>query len=513
VRPWLPFTSFAGIVLFLFGLISYAMTRTFDAWTAIHVAGGGALLVASLVLNFAGFRRTVKERGTREVAQAAGGTLLFAAILVSVNVLAVRHPWRYDATESKIHTLSDQSVAIVRNLDQPVELLAFFESGDPSRGQIAEILDRYAAEAGKLTWRFVDPVKEPELATQAGVRERNVLVARVGPTTAQTAGDPNAGITEGAVTNLLLKVTRPGPKVIYVLSGHGEPALEDRQSAGGLAGLGEALQAENFEVRPLLLSTAPKVPDDAALVLVAGPKKQLLPHEVDELRAYLSRGGRVLLMLDPGIEAGLGPMLADYRVLVGDDMIVDQEEVPFFGARLGVDPLVEDFPPHPITKDFKERVVLLQARSVDAGEIGGDPGVGAQVIARTRPASWAEKDYVAMLSTGRVSKDAADREGPIPVAVAAGAGDDGARLVVVGDSDLATNENLGAFFNREFLLNAAQWLTGNEELIAERPRGLRPSRIDMTEGDFANLFRLGVLLLPEALLIVGLGVWWRRRSL
>jgi hypothetical protein len=85
--------------------------------------------------------------------------------------------------------------------------------------------------------------------------------------------------------------------------------------------------------------------------------------------------------------------------------------------------------------------------------------------------------------------------------------------VTIGDSDLAVNQSLGAFFNREFLLNAVQWLVGNEELIAERPRGLRPSRLMMTTDDLTNLFRLGVLFLPETLLIVGLGVWWRRRSL
>jgi len=50
-------------------------------------------------------------------------------------------------------------------------------------------------------------------------------------------------------------------------------------------------------------------------------------------------------------------------------------------------------------------------------------------------------------------------------------------------------------------------------MIAERPRGLRPSRLDMTEADYRTLFRLGVLLVPEALLILGLGIWWRRHTL
>jgi len=192
-------------------------------------------------------------------------------------------------------------------------------------------------------------------------------------------------------------------------------------------------------------------------------------------------------------------------------MIVDEQQSPIFGARLGIDPVVEDFPPHPITRSFKERIVLLGARSVDARQEGGLEGASAQVVARTNESSWAETGYKDMLATNQVAKDAADRNGPISVAVAATAGK--ARLLVMGDADLAGNENLSAFFNREFLLNAVQWLVGDEQLIAERPKGLRPSRLDMTQEDFSTLFRLGVLLLPEGLLILGLGVWWRRRSL
>jgi ABC-type uncharacterized transport system involved in gliding motility auxiliary subunit len=133
-----------------------------------------------------------------------------------------------------------------------------------------------------------------------------------------------------------------------------------------------------------------------------------------------------------------------------------------------------------------------------------------------------------MLSTGTVARGAGDVDGPVAVAVAArrGAPDGGGaslppvaspapsgRLVVIGDSDFATNAHLTEFFNKEFLLNAIAWLRGQEDLIAERPKGFRPSRLDMTEADYRTLFRFGVLFFPEALLIVGLAVWWRRRTL
>src|SRR5262245_41282196 len=202
MRGPLPFVGFAGIVLFLFGVISYAIGQRFDRWTAIHLVGGALLLALGIYRNLAGLKRTVTARGTRERAQALVAGAVFGGILVAGNVLAARHPWRYDATQNKIHTLSDQTESVVRGLAEPVELLAFFQAGDPGREAIAEMLDRYAALSSRLTWRFVDPVRDPALADQLGVRERGVVVARLGKTTAQASGG-NAGITEGAVTNLL----------------------------------------------------------------------------------------------------------------------------------------------------------------------------------------------------------------------------------------------------------------------------------------------------------------------
>ncbi len=530
VRAPLRFVGFAGLVLLVFGLVSLALTGAFDGWTAVHVVGGGLLVLASVLLNLGGFVRTVSLAGTRRRLQAVVGSLLFAGILVSVNVLAARHPWTFDATEAKIHTLSAETLAVLARLDRPVEILAFLGSGDAARRDVGELLDRYASRTQRLTWRFVDPEQDPNLADRYHVSRKGILVARCGDDTAQSAGDREEGtVSEGVVTNLVLRVTRPGPRRIYLLSGHGESSAEDTESPGGASLLADALRQENYEVKPLLLAAQPKVPDDAVLVAVLGPRKPLLEHEVSELRAYLGRGGRALLLLDPETEPGLAPLLADFGVALGDDMIVDQEQIPFLGARLGLDPIVEDFPPHPITRDFRERIVLFEARSVDAKPGGSAGGADAQVIARTRASSFAVADYRKMLSTGAVTRSASDLEGPVPVAVAASrAGASGAaaagkegpaeprrgsRVVVIGDSDLATNAHLQEFFNREFLLNVVSWLAGQDDLIAERPRGFRASRLDLTEADYRALFRFGVLLFPEALLIAGLAVWWRRRML
>ena len=518
MREALRIAGYAGTVLLVFGVLSFALSGQFDLWTAVHVAGGGTLLLASLAFNLAGVRRTLSARGTAERAQAATGAAIFAAILIALNVLAARFPKTWDATENKVHTLTERTVAVVTGLKQPVELVGFFPAADRAREPLADLMARYTARASGLTFRFVDPEKEPQLADQFGVTRQGTLAARSGTEKAQITADASGGFGEGEITSLVLKVSRPGGKRIYAITGHGEPELTDVETRAGFGGVAMMLKDDGITVLPLLLATEPKVPDDAAAVILAGPIKPLLPHELDALRAYLAQGGRLLVMINPGDDAGLSALLADYRLALDDDLIVDQEEVAFLGARLGLDPLVEEFPPHPITQGFNQRVILSQARSVTIRVEGGIAGVVAQPLAKTHESAWGESGWRDMMATGRVTRGDDDKAGPLLVAATAItkiASDDGkeSRLVLVGDSDWTANGNIGAFFNRELLANVLHWLTGSEDLIVGPAKTLRASRLDMTMADQRNLFRFGVLLLPEVLLIGGVVAWLRRKAL
>ena len=508
--------GYAGTVLLLSGVVSFAFSGTFDLWTAVHIAGGGLCLLVSLAVNLRAVSRAVSARGTRERAQAVTGTLVFVALLVALNLLAARYPKTWDSTDAKVYTLSDKTTSIVDHLDNPVELLAFLAAGDRNHADLEELLRRYAARNRKLAYRFVDPEKEPQEADRFGVTRSGILAARCGAETAISPGDAAGVYGEGEVTSLILKVTRPGGKRLYALTGHGEPEVTDVETAGGVGGVAAALKDDNIEIRPLFLAAAESLPDDAAAVLLVGPVKPLIPHELDVLRAYLARGGRLYAMIDPGTDPGLAPLLADYRLVLNDDMIVDQEEIAFLGARLGLDPIVEEFPRHPITKGFKQRIRLSQARSISITIDGGLPGAVAQPLARTRESSWGEARWKDALASGRVARGGEDRPGPLVVAATAmlkTASSGETRIVLVGDADWVANGNLGAFFNREFLVNSLHWLTGSEDLIVGPQKTLRASRIDMTTADQRSLFRFGVLLLPEVLLIGGIVAWLRRRSL
>jgi len=243
------------------------------------------------------------------------------------------------------------------------------------------------------------------------------------------------------------------------------------------------------------------------------------------LNDYLKHGGRMIAMYrpqrpdNPIDEDAMVKLAGEWGVKVGNDIVVDQVVRLFEGPALGLNPIVQNYGEHPITKDFKQRTVFPMSRSLTA-EPNLKPGLTVTPIASTSDTSWAEVDLDTLFRQQKAELSAKDTRGPIVVAMAVdgnleqlglgGKGD--ARIVVYGSAEFADNQNVTTFFNRDFFVNSADWLTGEENSISIRPRSIRASRFRLTEGQFSIVFAFAVLLLPELLLIAGIVVWWERRN-
>jgi ABC-type uncharacterized transport system involved in gliding motility auxiliary subunit len=102
----------------------------------------------------------------------------------------------------------------------------------------------------------------------------------------------------------------------------------------------------------------------------------------------------------------------------------------------------------------------------------------------------------------------------IGVALERAAAEDGAaRLVVVGDSDFATNAFFGLQGNGDLFLNAVRWLAADEDFIAIRPKEPQDRPLTLTESQARTSFYVSMILFPLAILVAGVTVWVRRRTL
>lgn len=508
-----------GLLLLLFGLAEYLFTKNFSLYTVLHLGGGAALVLFSMIVNFGGVWSSLGERSTRYGANAVLYTAIFLAILVLVNVVSNAHSWRKDLTEEGLFSLSSQSRKVLDNLKSDVEVLAFFQMGKGSK--LEDLLKNYAHASNRFRYEFIDPVKHPEKAKQYEVSQSDILVVKCGERNTKITGT-----SEEDITNAILKVAKQEQKKIYFLSGHGEPGL-DNQEENGYEVLKKALENESYQVQDLKLFTQENVPDDCAVLVVAGPKKALEAGEIDALERYLKKGGDALFLLDPAGAPGLDSFLENWGVKVGNDVVVDQVLRLFQGPALGVDPIVETFGSHEITQDFQGQVLFHLVRSVQPAEPLPE-GVTAVSLAKTSPQSWAETDLDTLFQKSQVSRSAEDLPGPVSIAVAVTAkaeradekketeespdqGEASAKIVVFGDSDFVNNTWISRMYNADLLLNTINWLAGEEEYISIRPKATRGSRVTITPQETRNVFYFSVLILPEALLLFGLAIWWRRR--
>ncbi len=510
-----------GLVLLSFGLVDYFISTGFRLFVWVNLICGIFAIVLWITSSRSELSSIATGRSARYGANAVVYSVAFIGLLVAINYISTLHHTRLDLTSEKVYSLSSESVNVVKGLQKPLKFYGFFQGGENPAAR--ELYETYAYYSPKLSFELVDPDKHPELAERFKVSVMGTTHLQYGGADS-TEGTNVTDLTEEALTNAIIRATRSSKKVIEFLDGHGEADPDDAETQSGYGNIRKDLEGEGYEVRKLELAQLPKVPDDANLVVVAGPIKPIGQHEIDALNDYLKRGGRMIATYrpqrpdNPIDEDAMVKLAADWGVKVGNDIVVDQVVRLFEGPALGLNPIVQTYEAHPITKDFKQRTVFPMTRSLSA-EPNLKPGLSVAPLAQTGDTSWAEVDLDTLFRQQKAELTAKDTRGPITVAMAVngdlqqlGSGKGDARMVVFGSTEFADNQYGETFFNRDFFINSADWLTGEENSISIRPRSLRASRFRLTTAQFSIVFAFAVLLLPEMLLIAGIVVWWERRN-
>jgi len=451
--------------------------------------------------------------------------LVVLGILIAINYMGARQNKRWDLTTNKQFSLSDQTRNVLTKLDTPLQITVFAEEANFQRYK--EKLNEYEYISKKVSTEYVDPDKKPALASQNQIQQYGtILFAYKGRTERVTAD------TEQDLTTAIIKVVQGQTKKIYFTRGHGE---KDTASAerDGYKAIADGLGRDNYSVETVVLAQTGAVADDAAVVIVAGPKVDFLAGEVDALKKYLDKSGKLLLELDPPEKPDSAPLanliaLAhDWGIEVGNNIVVDASGM---GQLIGTDasvPLAASYPSHPITQRLKLITGYPLARSVTPVS-GGVNGHNAQPFVETSQRSWAEADIKGLLTSGKVAMnpEAGDKPGPISVAAAVSASTAPAtppkpgeadapkpetRVVVFGDSDFASTAALGIPGNRDLFMNTIGWLSQQENLISIRPKEPDDRRVTMTAVQQNNVTILSLLLIPGLVFGAGVYSWWRRR--
>src|ERR1041385_41161 len=298
-----------GLAIIAAAIISYSVRSVWTGYQTAAVIIGGVLGVASLALKAAEIRTTLGRRSARFGINSAASVVFLLGILAFVNYLGAQHVKRVDTTSEKIYSLSDQSTGVAQQVKQDLHVKAFYQGGEYAPAK--DLLDLYKARNNKVSYEFIDPDKQPQVAQQYQVTQYGdfqnpmtgesypygTLILDMGGKT-ERIEKQSEPLREEDVTNALMKIVKGEKKTIYFTQGHGEKNLEDSERNGYSNAKG-ALEKENYVVKPVNLVQEGKVPDDASVLVMAGPTSVPFPNEMETIEGFLNKGGSVLIMLDP----------------------------------------------------------------------------------------------------------------------------------------------------------------------------------------------------------------------
>jgi len=464
-------------------------------------------------------------------------------LLVMVNYLSYRHYVLKDYSRNHFYELSPRTVQLLKNLKEPLKITLYSAPSDknPStiKMEVDNLVKQYHYYAGdKLVVARVDPDRDLTEAEEVSKKfnfkdddnvvifeyqDRNRLVRHdqlaIFDSNIYT-GPPRlkAFLGEAEFTGAIEALIEAKTAKVYFLTGHGERDTGESSDLSGFGKLATNLKHENVEVVKLNLMEVPDVPDDAQLLVIAGPKVALSTPEVSAIATYLDKKGKVILLQDPINASGLEPLAQKYGIKIENDIAI--AKAMMMGAtELTSTVTITGYANHPITqilRGLKENLNMPSARSLTL-EAQSDGSANPKVTAllSTPDPYWGEMN---LTDKSPVYDSAKDIAGPLVISAVYDGGDipgesvrvAGTRFLVVGSSAFLSNRYDDDVAN-DFFSNCLNWMLGKDRAIGIGPKTASEYPLNIAPHQAFLGSVLACTVMPGVALLSGLFVWYTRR--
>ncbi len=546
-----------GALALVIGLILLGLVTEIKVFGYAVLGLGVVLLGLALVTARHSVAETVGGRRGRYSANTLLMSAVFVAIVAVLNFVLFENPTRMDVTSTKQFSLAPRTNDVLKELDQPVKAIAFFdrdaEEQDGPRDIVDNMLHEFEVRSDQFSYEMVDPQAEPTTARQYNINAYGqvafiaedtgifeVVLGAVGSPVDQVGTleyQANRFMEQDFVTPLLA-VTGAEVKSVYFLVGHGERNLTSPELPEGYATAAAALIGENYVIDTLDLQTQTLVPkatgeevDERAenevsptVIVIAGPTKDLLPDEAERLQDYMGQGGRLLILVDPETPDSFREYLNSWGLELGRGTIVEQEDYLRPDKRT---PFITNHNPNidlsrGLGRTFFPGLAAVSAiEDIPTVEINGQqiPQVLPSPLALTSTNSWLVDDPLRSEPDDEIDIrgpffNGARVQGLAPIGREIPEDPQAAGLpvlVVIGDSDFASSQHFTSASNGDLFLNAVNDLAGDVTLINIRPKLVSRRELLATPNEFDVIRYTSWFMLPALLAVGGVFVWWRQR--
>lgn len=427
--------------------------------------------------------------------------LLFLLAVGLLQWLSKDYSLQFDWTQNSRHSLSEATITALSKLDKPLKIVAFASVRQGQRKVMSEFIARYQRHKPDLTLEFVDPDKEPERVRSAGVQFDGELLIEFGG-----SRETITKLTEEALTNALTRLGHRGERWVVFLGGHGERS-PDGKANFDLSDWTKQLRKRGFSTKALQLGENPQIPQNTTVLVLAGPRTNLLAGEVKAIQGYIENGGNMLWLGDPDKLYGLEPLAEQLGIEFQSGVLVDPSSQIITGSATAI--VIANYNNHPVVKNFTDITLFPDTAGIQYQTL---EGWKADIVLDTRETTWSESGTL----QGRVQYDKGkDIPGPLNIAIALTRDQKDKpqqRVLVTGDGDFLSNTYLGNGGNLDLGLSLVNWLSRDDNYVSIPVRTTRDRNLDFSRNTQYTIVGVFLFVLPLALITGGILVWLRRRK-
>lgn len=476
-------------------------------------------LIASVLLDYKMYLEFLSIKTAQKGLSLGWSLLILIVFLSAISYLGKRFNHSLDLTEEGINSLSKQTTQALDNLDTDLAFYVFYK-GDKGSEQMLSLkqtlkinLDLYKQNSSKVQAIFIDTYKNNLKANEylSNLPDKNQQEIFVFANYKDRKVRAEIPFSEESLTSAIIKAQKREFKKILFLTGHGEKDLNNEKPSG-LKILNQSLKDSGFitEEWNFLQQQGPP-PSSVELIISIGPQQPFLDAEKAWLKTYLSKGGHLLIALDPKEKHTLEAFLKSYGLIFKNDYILSRLGMLYGGATKALGVVFDNN--NPITKIFTEKkqaVLFEQASSIDIVPSTLDQFKFSYLV-RSHNQSFTAFKLTKNIKVG-------DLKSFIMAVEVSPKQDEGKKdknknfqLTLFGDSDFLTNRYIYEGANKDLALNAFISMAGEEELVSIRPKLPKGTKITLTRTQRTSLI-LFYVVVPLVFLLVGLWMWFRKRE-
>lgn len=475
-------------------------------------------------------KRIQNKKNLKHGSYSMGVITIFIAIIVVLNLVLQEVPSKYreiDLSTQKLYSIGDQTKKVLKKLDKDVEIYYIAQSGSES-SDIQKLLEKYEEGSDHIKVEQKDPAVNPKFVSQYtsdGVSNNSVIVVcgdknkvidnnSLYETTVnyQTYSSEVTGFDgEGQITSAINYVTSDSMPVMYTLEGHDEATMSDT--------LKDTIQKANIDIQSLNLLTMDSVPDDADILFIFAPAKDISEDEASKIISYLENGGKALIVSNYSSEEmpNFASVLENYGVKTADGIVLEGDTNHYISQNPSY--LLPNIESNDITSSLSSgsRYILMPLAQGIVKSDNYRDSLEITDILTTSDGSYSKVNVEDMQT---MEKESDDIDGPfaVGVSITENLDDEKETQIVYYSSEALFNDQMNTMVsgaNYELISASVNWMCESEEdsntiSIASKSYDTSTLTIPAADASFWSIFVTAVV--PVVILVIGGGIWMKRRK-